>query len=178
MKFGRLGRVLATAAVLTLFGAGTAHAGSVYQFDDGFEGDPASRFVADHDGSAATGYDLGQGTARSGANNGWLFASNGWAGEGVWHNVESWPVGWRCFAAFYAQPIGGGAQVGIEVRDPIGRLITSAAPWLPGSGYQQVATGQFSVDGAGWVELRAVYGNSSGSPRTIRIDDFVLQCAP
>lgn len=53
-----------------------AHA-SLSQVQDGFEVNPQGSWLVATGGSASAGFDVGAGTARSGRNNGWLFATNG-----------------------------------------------------------------------------------------------------
>jgi hypothetical protein len=81
---GRTALVLTTVfAGLFLAGTGIAQA-SILQFQDGFEVSPASVWHISVGGDGNAGFEIGKGTARSGANNGWIFASNGWASEGIW----------------------------------------------------------------------------------------------
>jgi hypothetical protein len=77
----KLGGVTAVAAALMALTSGVAHA-SLSQVQDGFEVNPQSSWLVATGGSASAGFDVGAGTARSGRNNGWLFATNGWDSSG------------------------------------------------------------------------------------------------
>jgi hypothetical protein len=175
---GRALRRFALAAVisasLTAVTAGVAHA-SLWQVQDGFEVNPQSSWLVATGGSASAGFDVGAGTARSGRNNGWLFASNGWAFEGYWVVTSPVPSSAQCASQFYMQTAGG-AQVGIEIWDANGHLLSSTYPWLNGSGaYQVVNTALWKLNGVNPVFVKAIVG-ANGSSRFIRIDDMTTQC--
>jgi hypothetical protein len=170
----KLGGVTAVAAALMALTSGVAHA-SLSQVQDGFEVNPQSSWLVATGGSASAGFDVGAGTARSGRNNGWLFATNGWAFEGFWVPTNSVPGNAQCASQFSMQTAGG-AQVGIEIWDSSGHLLSSTYPWLNGSGaYQAVNTARWNLNGVNPVFVKAIIG-ANGSSRFVRLDDMTTQC--
>jgi hypothetical protein len=169
---------IAVLAVIAVLGsASTAHAG-LWQWTDDFSGTPNDRWEAFHGGGdGGAGFNINLGFGHNGhSNNGWLYAANGWAFMRIAHGVN---VGNRsdCAAAMYMKPVGGGAQVGLQVWNPNGwHLIAETYPWLDGSDYQQVYVTGMNLEGVDTVYIQAIYGNSSGSARFIRLDDVALQC--
>ena len=173
-KFGSVTLAAVVSAALLAVTSGVAHA-SLSQVQDGFEVNPQSSWLVATGGSASAGFDIGAGTARSGRNNGWLFASNGWAFEGYWVVTNSVPGNAQCASQFFMQTAGG-AQVGIEIWDASGHLLASTYPWLNGSGaYQAVNTARWNLNGVNPVFVKAIVG-ANGSSRFIRLDDMTTQC--
>ncbi|GAA2212577.1 hypothetical protein GCM10009850_080390 [Nonomuraea monospora] len=121
------------------------------RFSDGFEGNPAQRWEPLTSGDGRAGFDLAQGLARSGADNGWLYAGQGWAAERIAVPVGDWPERSSCVAEIYAQPVGGGgAQVALEIWDPNGwHKLTSTAPFSRAPATS--ASGPAGSTCAGWT---------------------------
>jgi len=163
----------ALSAVVLATTAGVAQA-SLSQVQDGFEVNPQGSWVRATGGQASAGFDINQRTARTGANNGWLFATNGWAYEGFWAPTNAAPRSAQCAAQFYVQSAGS-AQVGIEVWDGYAHLLASNYPFVNGNGYQPVSTSRWSLNGANPVFVKVIIGNSSGA-KFVRADDMTLQC--
>ncbi|GLZ40782.1 hypothetical protein [Actinokineospora sp. NBRC 105648] len=144
---------------------------------DGFEGDPWIRWERFTSGDGATDVNYGLGFAHNGANNGWLYAAHGWAAERLRVSVDSWPNRHNCRARVWARPVDQGAQVELQVWDPNGwRILTSTAPWLSSAGYQKIVTSGVDLTGVPTVYVQAIYGNSTGAGRFVRLDDAVLEC--
>ncbi|MER6669120.1 hypothetical protein ABT256_31515 [Amycolatopsis japonica] len=72
------------------------------------------------------------GVARTGNNNGWLFADNGWSAMRTAKSLSGFPSNRsNCAAAIHADPVGGGANVGLEIWDPDGwRKISHTVKWI------------------------------------------------
>ncbi|GGQ72966.1 hypothetical protein [Couchioplanes azureus] len=170
----RAGAVASVLSAVVLAGtAGVAQA-SLSQVQDGFEVSPQGAWVRATGGQASAGFDINQGTARSGANNGWLFATNGWAFEGFWAPTNAAPWYAQCAAQIYVQSAGA-AQVGIEVWDGQAHLLASNYPFVGGNGYQPVSTRRWALNGVNPVFVKVIIGNSSGA-KFVRADDMTLQC--
>ncbi|WP_329403959.1 hypothetical protein [Streptomyces melanogenes] len=176
----RLMRWLGAAALIaggSVCAVATPAEASTVEFTDSFEGNPWNRWEGFHEGDGVAGADLGQGLARTGANNGWLYTGQGWAAERIAVPVGSWGDRSNCTASIHAQPVGGGAQVGLQVWDPNGwHLLTETYPWLGGQGYQKITTGPINVSGLSTVYVQAIYGSSSGKPQFVRLDDVTFRC--
>lgn len=169
---------LSTAIGLTVVGlsATTAHA-STSQFSDGFEGNPWSHWEPLVSGDGRADADIDQGFARTGANNGWLYTGQGWAAERIAVPIGPWEDRSNCSAEIYAQPLGGGAQVGLEIWDPNGwHKLTATAPWLTGPGYQPIRTRPVNLIGIDKVYVQAIFGKDNGVKQFVRLDDMTLRC--
>ncbi|TYB71032.1 hypothetical protein FXF51_00905 [Nonomuraea sp. PA05] len=148
------------------------------RFADGFEGNPAQRWEPLTSGDGRADFDLAQGLARSGADNGWLYAGQGWAAQRIAVPVGGWPERSSCVAEIYAQPVGGGAQVALEIWDPNGwHKLTSTAPFLPGSGYQRIRTSRIDLRRLDTVYVQAIFGKDDGARQFVRLDDVSLRCS-
>ncbi|MEV6598732.1 hypothetical protein AB0M36_18005 [Actinoplanes sp. NPDC051346] len=165
--------VSALTAVILATTSGVAHA-SMSQVQDGFEVNPTGAWVRATGGQASAGFDINQRTARTGANNGWLFATNGWAFEGFWAPTNAAPRYAQCAAQIFVQSAGS-AQVGIEVWDGYAHLLSSNYPFVNGNGYQPVWTSRWPLNGANPVFVKVIIGNTSGA-KFVRADDMTLQC--
>ncbi len=157
--------------------AGQAAAKAYASASDGFEGDPWSKWDRLTSGEAAADGNYGQGLARNGANNGWLWAAHGWAAERYGIAIDSW-LRSSCRASIWAYPVDGGAQVELQVWDPNGwRLVGTTAPWLNGGGYQRIVTPGINLNGVNKVYVQAIFGNNTGAGKFIRLDDMALECS-
>jgi hypothetical protein len=173
-RFGSLAAVAALAVGMVVATSGVAYA-SLSQVQDGFEYNPQGSWLVATGGSASAGFDINAGTARSGANDGWLFATNGWAYEGYWVPTNGVPATAQCAAQFYMQSAGS-VQVGIEIWDAYAHLLYSTYPFTNGSGaYQAINTGLWNLNGVNPVFVKAIVGASSGS-KFVRLDDMTTQC--
>lgn len=127
--------------------------------------------------SRVAGADIGQGHARSGLNNGWLFAGHGWAAERVRVPVSSWQNRSNCAASVYARPVADGAQVGVQVWDPNGwRLLAESYPWLDGDRHQWITTGSLNTSQLDTVYVQVIFGKDSPQQQYVRIDDVSFRC--
>ncbi|RSN40295.1 hypothetical protein DMC64_35895 [Amycolatopsis sp. WAC 04197] len=172
-------------AVLSVFStailglAGTAQAGIV-QWSDGYESNPFGvweRGIQGGDGHSW--FDIGMGVARTGNNNGWLFADNGWSAMRTAKSLSSFPSNRsNCAAAIHADPVGGGANIGLEIWDPNGwRKISHTVKWIDDwAGYQLITLPNLNLNGVGTVYLQPIYGNNGGPAKYIRLDDAIIQC--
>jgi hypothetical protein len=151
---------------------------STLQFTNSFEGNPWSNWEGFTGGDGVAGADINQGLARSGANNGWLYAGHGWAAERIGVTVGSWQSRSNCTASIYAQPTGGGAQTGLSIWDPNGwrELTVPTVRWVSGPGYQQISAGPVNLTGLDTVYVQAIYGNDSATAQFVRLDDVSLRC--
>ncbi|GAB2579333.1 hypothetical protein GCM10027168_10260 [Streptomyces capparidis] len=95
-------------------------------------------------------------------------------------SVAGWEERENCAARIFAQPVAGGAQVGLRIWDPDGwRLLPGdAAPWLGGSGYQGITTRPVDLSGVDTVYVQAIFGKHDGNGQFVRLDDMTLQCGP
>jgi hypothetical protein len=170
---------LALAAVSTGLAAIPASAAPAQHWvdSDGFEGDPWIRWERFTSGDAAADVDYGKGLAHTGQNNGWLWAAHGWAAERMKVSVGAWQGRHNCQANIWAQPVDRNAQVELQVWDPHGwRLLTSTAPFLSSSNYQNIITDSVDLSDTDTVYIQAIYGNSTGASQFVRIDDATLEC--
>lgn len=174
-------KLLALSAVAGLMFAAlpTAMAqASTTRFFDGFEANPSMRWEPLTSGDGRADFDIAQGFARSGANDGWLYTGQGWAAERIAVPIGTWPDRSNCTAEIYAQPVGGGAQVALEIWDPNGwHKLTSTAPFLPGSGYQPIRTSRINLTRINTVYVQAIFGKDNGVKQFVRLDDMTLQCS-
>ncbi|MFD0684609.1 hypothetical protein [Actinomadura fibrosa] len=162
---------------LALAGLSATAAHASVSLSDGFEGNPWSRWEALVSGDGRADVDIDQGFARTGTNNGWLYTGQGWAAERIAVPVGSWSDRSNCSAEIYAQPVGGGAQVGLEIWDPNGwRKLTATAPWLTGPGYQPIRTRPVDLRGIDKVYVQAIFGKDNGVKQFVRLDDMTLRC--
>lgn len=175
-------RFLTLSAVVGLTLAGlsvtTAHAASSHQFSDGFEGNPSANWQPLTSGDGRADFDIDQGFARTDKNNGWLYTGQGWAAERIAIPIAAWG-GDRsnCTAEIYAQPVDGGAQVGLEIWDPNGwHKLTSTAPYLRGPGYQPIKTSRVNLSRIDTVYVQAIFGKDNGVKQFVRLDDMTLRC--
>jgi hypothetical protein len=163
-----------------LVATGTAHAG-VVQWTDGYEANPQSRWEGGiQGGDGYSGFDIAGGVARSGSNDGWLYANNGWSAMRIAKSISLWPANRSdCAAAIYADPVGGGANIGLEIWDPNGwRKIASTVVWIDDSaGYKIIPLYFLNLTGIQTVYLQPIYGNNGGPAKFIRFDDAVIQCS-
>ncbi|UJW31024.1 hypothetical protein L3Q67_38490 [Saccharothrix sp. AJ9571] len=167
----------AAAMLVTGAAAGQAAAEVFAGASDGFEGDPWSRWERFTSGNAVADGDYGGGVARNGANNGWLWAAHGWAAERYGVAIDSWPRN-SCKASIWAHPVDGGAQVELQVWDLNGwRLVGTTAPWLGGGSYQRIVTSGINLNGVSKVYVQAIFGNSTGAGKFIRLDDMAFECS-
>jgi len=173
-----LGPVVA-AAGLILTGTATAHASPILA--DSFEGNPSSRWQVLTSGDNEASFDINQGHARSGVNNGWLRTGTGWSAQRLPVSIGSWGDRTRCTASIYAQPVGtdpqDGAQVALQIWHTNGTKLSETAPWLPATGYQRIATGFVDLNGIDTVYVQAIYGKDGGAKKYVRLDDMTLQCS-
>jgi hypothetical protein len=145
-------------------------------FTNDFEDGTWGSWQGLHEGDGVAGKDLNQGLAHTGKNNGWLCAGNGWAAQRLAIHVGFMPRS-VCSVGIYMQPVGGGAQVGLQLWDPDGwRLIAKTYPYLDGSGYQFVELRGLDLRANGIVYLQAIYGNNHIPAKFVRIDDAVVHC--
>lgn len=165
----------ALSTVLVATAPGVAHAG-LSQVSDGFEVNPVGAWLRATGGNASAGFDINQGTARSGRNNGWLFAVNGWAYEGFWvpTNAAASQAA-QCAAQFYVHS-SGPAQVGIEIWDAHAHLLSSTYPFVNGNGYQEIHTNRWPLNRVNPVFVKVIIG-SNGAAKFVRVDDMTLQCS-
>ncbi|MEU4227042.1 hypothetical protein AB0F17_22320 [Nonomuraea sp. NPDC026600] len=180
MKGAKKVLVLSAVVGLTLAGLSvtTAHASAFHRFSDGFEGNPLAHWQPLTNGDGRADFDINEGFARTGKNNGWLYTGQGWAAERIAVPIGAWG-GDRsnCMAEIYAQPLDGGAQVGLEIWDPNGwRKLTSTAPWLPGPGYQPIRTSRVDLSRIDTVYVQAIFGKDNGVKQFVRLDDMSLLC--
>lgn len=156
----RFRRMSAVASVLmaTILGVtGTAHAGLV-SWSDGYESNPHGTWERGiQGGDGHSWFDIGMGVARNGShNNGWLYADHGWSAMRTPKSLSSFPSNrTNCAAAIYADPVGGGAQVGLEIWDPNGwRKIAGNVVWIDdAAGYKLVPLYNLNLNGIATVYL-------------------------
>jgi hypothetical protein len=148
------------------------------QFSNGFEGNPFNDWQKFAGGDGTAGFNTGTGFAFDGANNGWLFAGNGWAAERILVPISSWGNRSNCTARIWAQPVGFATQVGLQVWDANGTsLLTGTTGFVTTGFYQQITTAPVNLNGSGSVYVQAIYGNNnSNSTQFIRLDDVSLTC--
>ncbi|MFC9848569.1 hypothetical protein ACFWFF_14415 [Streptomyces sp. NPDC060223] len=176
---------VAAAAAVTAIGiavpAQSAPATTI-QFTNSFEGNPWNDWQGLQTGDGVAGADVNGNpvVARTGVNNGWLYTGNGWAAEKIAVPIGSWGNRSNCSASIWANPVSYGAGVGLEVWDPNGAngwvKLTSTAPGVSAGRYQQITTAPLNLNGLSTVYIQAIYGNSSGVPQFVRIDDVSLTC--
>lgn len=164
-------------ALINIASAGVAHAG-LTQWSDGFEGNPAAYWQGLGSGDGGTGFDYNLGFARSGQNNGWLYAYHGSSLLRIAVPALNAPSRSNCAAAAYMRSVGGSAQVSFQVWDPNGwHLIAwSGNVWINDSGYQQVFVSGLDLRGYSTIYIQAAFGNSGGPAHFVRVDDAVVQC--
>ncbi|MCK2239275.1 MULTISPECIES: hypothetical protein [unclassified Crossiella] len=188
MRLARLGSLFMTAAaaVALLTGAaGAATAGpAAASHSDGFEGDPWTRWEKGSEGDARAEGNYGQGTARTGRNNAFLWSAHGHSSVRLPINIASWPKS-SCKASIWGNPVADaahpgprGAQVELQVWDPNGwRLLGTTAPWLNDGSYQRVITPPLDLNGVNKVYVQAIFGNNSGAGKFVRLDDMSFECS-
>ncbi|GAA4020065.1 hypothetical protein GCM10022247_49930 [Allokutzneria multivorans] len=167
---------LSLATTLLLF-TGTAHAG-VRQFQDGFEGSPATKWRAVNH----AGFDYNIGNARTGQNNAWLHTGNSLGNASVDINVATGTNGPSiCTARIYANALNNRSTEidRVVVTDSEGHLYTTMHASLHyGSGYEPITV---DVDIQGYKTLNFRYeiqdNNRGFDGEWVRLDDFTLQCA-
>src|SRR5580704_1866647 len=109
--------VWALVVAAAMSGPTTARASSNL-FRGSFEGNPGDRWEGFTGEDGRTGFDIDKGTSRSGKNNGWLYADHGWAAERIAVHLSGFGPRTRCTASIFMEPLGGSAQVGLQVWDP------------------------------------------------------------
>jgi hypothetical protein len=163
--------VFALLSALGVSSAGVAYA-SVWQLDDGFEGNPASTWSLYHSAIGGGGFNINAGTARSGSNNAWLVTQTGWSSVG--RTVHLTPAQLHqvtCAAQIYIQPLNT-TTLNFEVIDPpTWTYVSLKTVTLPAGSYQRVLTDPF-VPYRTDVFVRV----STTSPSTARVDDLTVQC--
>ncbi|MEU5428492.1 hypothetical protein AB0H73_23295 [Streptomyces olivoreticuli] len=144
-------------------------------YTNGFEGYDIKGWDPLTGGDGVAGFEINQGTARSGRNNGWLSATRGWAREGIWarFGATTFP-NTVCTAEIYVKPVQD-LQFELRVWNPQGTKLATNAPWLVANGdYQNVkVTWIAEYNNNAFVE--AILG-SDGIPRAVRLDDLVVRC--
>lgn len=179
----RLGLSLLVALLLTGFLATEARADVIV--NDGFEGSPSGRWEIDSSGDGHGGFDLGTGSARSGANNGWMMAENGGAAEKLWVNTPRSVA--RCAASLQVKPSFNDTTVIAEIwqayydeatGQQVVRNSNSRTIRLNAGGYQEVSFGETSLYyGATKAQFRLVLaGGGSGNMKVVRLDDLFVRC--
>ncbi|UQI46016.1 hypothetical protein M1P56_17495 [Streptomyces sp. HU2014] len=142
---------------------------------NGFEGRQLDFWDRQTGGDGNTGFELGLGTANSGQNNGWLYASQGWAREGTWAAINGTSANSVCSARVHARPFQD-LEFALRIWDARGNKLADVTTWLTANGrYQAVSTATWSPWGNTNVFAEAVIG-SYGAAKTVRVDDLTVQC--
>ncbi|WP_086828587.1 hypothetical protein [Allokutzneria sp. NRRL B-24872] len=168
---------IALATALLLF-TGTAHAG-VRQFQDGFEGSPATKWRAINH----AGFDINLGNARTGQNNAWLHTDRALGNPAVDIEVATGTNGpSTCTARVYANALNNRSTEidRVVVSDSEGHLYTTMHAWLTyGSGYEPITVNNINIQGYKTLRVRyELQDNNRGfDGEWVRLDDFTLQCA-
>ena len=167
---------LAITCALVLGLAGPAQA-SVWQFSDGFEGNPSATWILYRVGTGGGGYDINAGTARTPYNNAWLsMQGSGWSSVGrTVHLTPATVHPATCAARIYALPLGT-ARLNFEVIKPsTWTYISLKTVTLTGSTYQAVTTNSWNaLDIDVFVRVSLIY---TGSFSAVRLDDLIVQCS-
>lgn len=180
----RLGLSLLVALLLTGFLATEARADVIV--NDGFEGSPSGRWEIDSSGDGHGGFDLGTGSARSGANNGWMMAENGGAAEKLWVNTPRSVA--RCAASLQVKPSFNDTTVIAEiwqayydeatgqqvVRNSNSRTIRLNSRRIPGGQLRRDLPVLRGDEGA--VPVGAGRSGGSGNMKVVRLDDLFVRC--
>lgn len=160
---------------LVLMLAGPAQA-SVWQFSDGFEGNPSAVWTLYRVGTGGGGYDYNAGTARTPYHNAWLsMQGSGWSSVGrTVHLTPATVHQTSCTARIYALPLGT-AKLNLEIIKPsTWTYISLKTVTLTGSSYQAVTTDSWNaLDVDVFVRVSLIY---TGSFSAVRLDDLAVQC--
>ncbi|MFC0540411.1 hypothetical protein [Kutzneria chonburiensis] len=178
--FARTGRAIGVVAAMLAIVAGAAvpAQAATQQFSDGFEGVPSSHWQGITEGDGVAGFDINQGLARSGANDGWLYTGTGYAAERIAVPVGGWPDKRNCSARIYAETLSYAAQVGLEIWSPNNGWVrlTGLTGWITPGSYQAITTFPVDLTGQDTVYIQAIYGNNGVVPQFVRLDDATLTC--
>jgi hypothetical protein len=173
-------RVLTGAAAAAALARRHLRPGIFTQWWDSFEGNPVTRWQGLASGDGRTGFDYNLGFARTGANNGWLYAVNGSTLERTAVNLSGFGDTSSCAAGMYMEPVGGIAQVSFQVwnpgTNPWTLIAWSGNVWINPSSYQLVAIGNLDLRGYSTVYVQGAFGNYYGPAHYVRLDDAILQC--
>ena len=177
----RAAAVVVAMTVGTIAGTAGAAYADYWALSDGFELSPASTWRLETYGVSSGGFELGQGTARSGRNNAWLRATTSFSAYG--RNVRITPAryGPDCSASAFIQTPGG-ASVNFEVIEPSTWTyirLTSVTPASTGSGWTLVSSGVWHPgrEGGENVVIRVALLGDGYSNDWIRIDDLQVSCS-
>lgn len=176
-RMGALMVTCALSAATLAVSSGAAHAGLV-QFSDGFENQPAATWEFDTGGDGSAGYDIGHGTARTGANNGWLYGRYGGASEKIWVNTDAVPHvdGTECAAQIYVNAPSRTTVV-LEIWAPTSGKRYTVDRTVSGGGYLPVNTERWPLYGEPRMQFRIVmHGGGDAGPNFVRLDDLIVQC--
>jgi hypothetical protein len=178
-------RRLASVLVVLVVSAGTlavsataAHA-DTWQLSDGYELNPTTTWSLERYGVSSGGFELNQGTARTGRNNAYLRATTSFSALGRTVRITPTRHGPTCAASVYVQTPGG-ATVNFEVINPASWTyirLTTVTPASTGSGWTLVSSPVWEpgVNGGENVVIRvALLGN--GTSTWIRLDDLQVSC--
>ncbi len=170
-----------SALPLALLGVtGTAHAGGVF-WGDGYESNPFGNWERGiQGGDGHSWFDIGMGVARGGSNNnGWLFADHGWSAMRIAKSLNSFPSNRsNCSVTIYADPVNGGANVGLEVWNPANwEKVSHTVKWIDGgAGYQPITVFPAKLAGLANIYVQPIYGNNGGPAKYVRLDDVDVRC--
>lgn len=166
--------VVASAALVGATGA-VAHAGGIWQLEDGFDYQPSSTWRIEAYGSSGGGFDLNAGTARTAPNNAFLWAQTQFSSVGRSVTLRNNSSRIDCAAGIYIAGLRG-AKVNFEIINAsTNTYISLRSVTLNGGGYGLVTVPSWR-GGPNTVYVR-VSLLGTGSYNLIRIDDLVVQCS-
>lgn len=173
--------IAALAVGFAATGAATSHA-ATWQFADGFEGTPSSTWRMATWGTGAAGFDLGAGTARSGANNARLTVQGGVDAARLLRPVHLAPVASRnakCQAHAYVNAAAAAHRslqvVGTQQTSSATNLLAWKNVQLAPGPYQRIST-QVWVAKTADVHLLLTIHAVDGSVGHLRVDDTSIVC--
>jgi hypothetical protein len=176
---GRIARmaIASMIASATLVGATStvAHAGGVWQLDDGFDYQPSSTWRIEAYGSSGGGFDLNAGTARTAPNNAFLWAQTQFSAVGRSVTLRNNSSRIDCGAGIFITGLRG-AKVNFEIINPsTNTYISLRTVTLSGGGYSQITVPPWR-GGPNTVYVRvALLGN--GTFNLVRMDDLAVKCS-
>lgn len=167
--------VAALAVVMVTGSAVPAHA-SIWQLTDGFESNPASRWVPFASADGGGEFSNVAAWSHSGSWHAFRWVRTGYSS--VHRNVHLTPAQFHsadCLAAIYIQAVNSAAVVNFEVINPVTwTYIALKQVALNPGGYQQVVTPSWHASKVDVVVRVSVLG--FGQVSDIRADDLIVQC--